>query len=105
MIRRPPRSTRTDTRFPYTTLFRSAKALPENWQSRLPHNSAPYTSTIVFLVRKGNPKHIMDWNDLIKPGVQAITPNPKTSGRASRNFHAAWASCRKADGSERQGGV
>src|SRR3546814_130372 len=77
-----------------------AKALPENWQSRLPHNSAPYTSTIVFLVRKGNPKHIKDWNDLIKPGVQVITPNPKTSGGARWNFLAAWAYGRKAGGSE-----
>ncbi|AUG99877.1 sulfate ABC transporter substrate-binding protein [Pectobacteriaceae bacterium CE70] len=61
------------------------------WQSRLPDNSTPYTSTIVFLVRKGNPKHIKDWNDLIKPGVEVITPNPKTSGGARWNFLAAWA--------------
>lgn len=65
--------------------------LPANWQSRLPHNSAPYTSTIVFLVRKGNPKNIRDWGDLIKPGVQVITPNPKTSGGARWNYLAAWA--------------
>lgn len=64
--------------------------LPLNWQSRLPHNSAPYTSTIVFLVRKGNPKGIKDWNDLIKPGIQVITPNPKTSGGARWNYLAAW---------------
>ena len=57
------------------------KLLPLNWQSRLPDNSAPYTSTIVFLVRKGNPKGIRDWGDLIKPGIGVITPNPKTSGR------------------------
>ncbi|HWG11532.1 MAG TPA: sulfate ABC transporter substrate-binding protein [Rhodanobacteraceae bacterium] len=64
--------------------------LPKNWQQRLPDNSSPYTSTIVFLVRKGNPKHIKDWADLIKPGVQVITPNPKTSGGARWNFLAAW---------------
>ena len=66
------------------------KALPPDWQSRLPHNSTPYTSTIVFLVRKGNPKGIKDWNDLIRPGVQVITPNPKTSGGARWNYLAAW---------------
>lgn len=67
-----------------------AKLIPANWQSRLPHNSAPYTSTIVFLVRKGNPKGIRDWGDLVKPGVQVITPNPKTSGGARWNYLAAW---------------
>ncbi|MEE9914054.1 MAG: sulfate ABC transporter substrate-binding protein [Deltaproteobacteria bacterium] len=60
------------------------------WQKKLPHNSAPYTSTIVFLVRKGNPKNIHDWNDLVKPGVSVITPNPKTSGGARWNYLAAW---------------
>ena len=65
--------------------------IPSNWQSKLPHNSSPYTSTIVFLVRKGNPKQIKDWNDLIKPGVEVITPNPKTSGGARWNYLAAWA--------------
>jgi sulfate transport system substrate-binding protein len=69
----------------------NGKLLPVNWQSRLPHNSSPYTSTIVFLVRKGNPKGIKDWGDLIKPGVQVITPNPKTSGGARWNYLAAWA--------------
>ena len=64
--------------------------LDKSWQQRLPDNSSPYTSTIVFLVRKGNPKGIHDWNDLIKPGVQVITPNPKTSGGARWNFLAAW---------------
>jgi sulfate/thiosulfate transport system substrate-binding protein len=54
--------------------------LPRNWQSRLPNNSTPYTSTIVFLVRKGNPKHIKDWSDLVRPGIAVVTPNPKTSG-------------------------
>jgi len=65
--------------------------LPKNWQSRLPHNSSPYTSTIVFLVRKGNPKGIQDWGDLVKEDVQVITPNPKTSGGARWNYLAAWA--------------
>jgi sulfate/thiosulfate transport system substrate-binding protein len=64
--------------------------LPKTWQSRLPNNSAPYTSTIVFLVRKGNPKGIKDWGDLVKEGVQVITPNPKTSGGARWNYLAAW---------------
>ena len=67
-----------------------AGIIPANWQSKLPNNSAPYTSTIVFLVRKGNPKEIKDWNDLIKPGVEVITPNPKTSGGARWNYLAAW---------------
>jgi sulfate/thiosulfate transport system substrate-binding protein len=64
--------------------------LAKDWQKRLPHNSSPYTSTIVFLVRKGNPKAIKDWNDLTKPGVSVITPNPKTSGGARWNYLAAW---------------
>lgn len=67
-----------------------AGLLPADWQTRLPNASAPYTSTIVFLVRKGNPKHIKDWDDLIKPGVSVITPNPKTSGGARWNHLAAW---------------
>jgi sulfate transport system substrate-binding protein len=66
------------------------KLLPINWASRLADNSSPYTSTIVFLVRKGNPKGIKDWSDLIKPGIQVITPNPKTSGGARWNYLAAW---------------
>jgi sulfate/thiosulfate-binding protein len=74
--------------------------LPTSWQSRLPNNSAPYTSTIVFLVRAGNPKGIRDWGDLVKPGVKVITPNPKTSGGARWNFLAAWGYGRKAGGSE-----
>ncbi|MFN3986376.1 MAG: sulfate ABC transporter substrate-binding protein [Rhodocyclaceae bacterium] len=65
--------------------------LPTNWQTRLPHNSSPYTSTIVFLVRKGNPKNIQDWGDLVKPGISVITPNPKTSGGARWNYLAGWA--------------
>src|SRR5258707_8566696 len=67
------------------------KLLPINWQSRFPDNSSPYTSTIVFLVRKGNPKGIRDWSDLVKPGISVITPNPKTSGGARWNYLAAWA--------------
>jgi sulfate/thiosulfate-binding protein len=67
------------------------KMLPINWQERLPHNSAPYVSTIVFLVRAGNPKNIRDWNDLVRADVQVITPNPKTSGGARWNYLAAWA--------------
>ena len=68
-----------------------ARLFPANWQKRLPDNSAPYTSTIVFLVRKGNPKGIRDWPDLLKSGVSVITPNPKTSGGARWNYLAAWA--------------
>jgi len=71
-------------------LVTQGKLLPANWQARLPQNSSPYTSTIVFLVRKGNPKQIKDWSDLVKPDVQVITPNPKTSGGARWNFLAAW---------------
>jgi sulfate transport system substrate-binding protein len=71
-------------------LHAKAQLIPANWQSRLPNNSSPYTSTIVFLVRKGNPKGIKDWDDLVKPGVSVITPNPKTSGGARWNYLAAW---------------
>src|SRR5207244_5697320 len=67
-----------------------AKLLPPDWQRRLPNNSSPCTSTILFLVRKGNPKGIKDWDDLIKPGVAVVTPNPKTSGGARWNYLAAW---------------
>ena len=76
------------------------KLLPANWQSRLPQNSTPYYSTIVFLVRKGNPKGVKDWNDLIKPGVKVITPNPKTSGGARWNYLAAWGYARRTYGSD-----
>jgi len=79
-------------------LVTNGKLLPVNWQSRLPHNSSPYTSTIVFLVRKGNPKGIKDWSDLIKPGIEVITPNPKTSGGARWNYLAAWAWAKKQPG-------
>ncbi len=67
------------------------KLIPVDWQKRLPNNSAPYTSTIVFLVRKGNPKQIKDWSDIVKPGISVVTPNPKTSGGARWNYLAAWA--------------
>lgn len=72
-------------------LASKAKLLPQDWQKKLPHNASPYTSTIVFLVRKGNPKKIQDWGDLVQPGVGIITPNPKTSGGARWNYLAAWA--------------
>ena len=72
-------------------IAQKAKLIPADWQKRLPNNSSPYTSTIVFLVRKGNPKQVKDWNDLIKPGIEVITPNPKTSGGARWNYLAAWA--------------
>ncbi len=71
-------------------LHEHGNLVPANWQQRLPHNSAPYTSTVVFLVRKGNPKGIRDWDDLVKPGIGVITPNPKTSGGARWNYLAAW---------------
>ncbi|MEB2319951.1 MAG: sulfate ABC transporter substrate-binding protein [Pseudomonadota bacterium] len=71
-------------------LEKKGKLIPADWQRRLPHNSAPYTSTIVFLVRTGNPKGIKDWDDLVKPGISVVTPNPKTSGGARWNYLAAW---------------
>lgn len=73
------------------SLHQQARLLPADWQTKLPDNSSPYTSTIVFVVRKGNPKAIKDWGDLTTPGVQVITPNPKTSGGARWNYLAAWA--------------
>ena len=81
-------------------LYKLGKLIPENWQERLPDASTPYTSTIVFLVRKGNPKGLKDWDDLVKPGVEVITPNPKTSGGARWNFLAAWAYAQQKYGSE-----
>jgi sulfate transport system substrate-binding protein len=72
-------------------IHEKAKLIPADWQKRLPNNSSPYTSTIVFLVRKGNPKQVKDWNDLAKSGIEVITPNPKTSGGARWNYLAAWA--------------
>jgi len=77
-----------------------AKLIPKDWQKRLTHNSSPYSSTIVLLVRKGNPKNIKDWNDLIKPGVSVITPNPKTSGGARWNYLAAYAYALKQNNSD-----
>lgn len=79
-------------------IAQNAKLLPLDWQKRLPDNSTPYTSTIVFLVRKGNPKHIKDWDDLVKPGISVITPNPKTSGGARWNYLAAWGYALKKSG-------
>jgi sulfate transport system substrate-binding protein len=76
------------------------KLIPDDWQKRLPDNSTPYTSTIVFLVRKGNPKGIRDWDDLVKPGVSVITPNPKTSGGARWNYLAAWGYALKTQGND-----
>ena len=76
--------------------------IPADWQKRFPHNSAPYTSTIVFLVRKGNLKNIRDWGDLARPGIAVITPNPKTSGGARWNYLAAWAWALKQPGGNEQ---
>jgi sulfate/thiosulfate transport system substrate-binding protein len=81
-------------------LQEKGKLIPKDWQKRLPHNSSPYTSTIVLLVRKGNPKNIKDWDDLVRPGVSVITPNPKTSGGARWNYLAAWAYAQKHDGGD-----
>ncbi|WP_310610654.1 sulfate ABC transporter substrate-binding protein [Limnohabitans sp.] len=71
-------------------LYKNGGLIPQDWQKRLPHNSSPYTSTIVLVVRQGNPKGIKDWDDLVKPGISVITPNPKTSGGARWNYLAAW---------------
>ncbi len=76
-------------------IAKNTDKLPKDWAAKLPHNSAPYTSTIVFIVKKGNPKGIKDWGDLVKEGVQVITPNPKTSGGARWNYLAAWAYAEK----------
>ncbi len=80
------------------TISQRSGLLPANWQGRFPHNSSPYTSTIVFLVRKGNPKHIRDWADLARPGVGVITPNPKTGGGARWNYMAAYGWALKTNG-------
>ncbi len=82
------------------TLAEKGRLLPADWQKKLPNNSAPYTSTIVFLVRAGNPKQIKDWDDLIKSGVSVVTPNPKTSGGARWNYLAAWAFAKKKYGAD-----
>src|SRR5215475_3020018 len=79
-------------------IAKNARLLPADWQKRLPQGSTPYTSTIVFLVRKGNPWKIKDWNDLVKPGIQVVTPNPKTSGGARWAYLAAWAYAEKGPG-------
>nr|WP_051094153.1 sulfate ABC transporter substrate-binding protein [Kaistia granuli] len=81
-------------------IVKASGKIPADWRGRLPHNSSPYTSTIVFLVRKGNPKEIKDWGDLIRDGVEVITPNPKTSGGARWNYLAAWAYANKAFGND-----
>jgi sulfate/thiosulfate transport system substrate-binding protein len=78
----------------------TSKLLPKNWQSRLPNNSCPYTSTLIFLVRKGNPKKIKDWDDLVRNGISVITPNPKTSGAARWNYLAAWGYALKKNGGD-----
>src|SRR5213595_1362016 len=83
-------------------LHDKAGLLAEDWQARLPQRSVPYTSTVVFVVRKGNPKAIRDWDDLIKPGVVVITPNPKTSGGARWNYLAAWGAAQLRAGNESQ---
>ena len=79
-------------------LYKNGGLIPADWQKRLPNNSSPYTSTIVLLVRKGNPKGIEDWGDLGKDGVEVMTPNPKTSGGARWNYLAAWGWALKQDG-------
>ena len=81
-------------------LYKNGQWLAPDWQKRLPHNSAPYTSTIVLVVRQGNPKGIKDWDDLVKPGISVITPNPKTSGGARWNYLAAWEFAKRKLGSE-----
>lgn len=81
-------------------LSKQAQLIPADWQKRLPHNSSPYTSTIVLVVRQGNPKGIKDWDDLVKPGISVITPNPKTSGGARWNYLAAWEFAKRKYGSE-----
>ena len=81
-------------------LHDNGKLIPADWQKRLPHNSSPYTSTIILVVREGNPKGIKDWDDLVKPGIKVITPNPKTSGGARWNYLAAWEFAKRKYGSE-----
>ncbi|MDX2168008.1 MAG: sulfate ABC transporter substrate-binding protein [Deltaproteobacteria bacterium] len=88
--------------WPDTDAIRKVGLISDGWESRFPNNSTPYTSTIVFLVRKGNPKGIKDWNDIVKPGVEIVTPNPKTSGAGKLAFLAAWGQVLKAGGSEEQ---
>jgi sulfate/thiosulfate-binding protein len=85
-----------------TDQIRKAKLIDDGWEKKLPNNSVPYTSTIVFVVRTGNPKGIKDWPDIIKPGVQIITPNPKTSGNGKLSFLAAWGSVTERGGSDKE---
>jgi sulfate/thiosulfate-binding protein len=86
--------------WPDTDAIRKAGLIDDGWEKKLPNNSVPYTSTIVFVVRKGNPKHITDWTDLVKPGVEIVTPNPKTSGNGKFSFLAAWGAVKKRGGSD-----
>ncbi len=86
--------------WPDTDAIRKAGQISEGWEKRLPNNSLPYTSTIVFVVRKGNPKDIKDWPDIVKPGIEIVTPNPKTSGNGKLSFLAAWGSVTERGGSE-----
>jgi sulfate/thiosulfate transport system substrate-binding protein len=86
--------------WPDTNAIAKAGLIAKDWESRLPNRSLPYTSTIVFVVRKGNPKGIKDWPDIVKPGVEIITPNPKTSGNGKLSFLAAWGSVTQRGGSE-----
>jgi sulfate/thiosulfate transport system substrate-binding protein len=88
--------------WPDTDAIRKVGLISDGWESRFPNNSTPYTSTIVFLVRKGNPKGIKDWNDIVKPGVEIVTPNPKTSGAGKLAFLAAWGQVLKGGGTEEQ---
>ena len=88
--------------WPDTDAIRKAKLIDDGWEKKLPNNSVPYTSTIVFVVRKGNPKGIKDWPDIVKEGVQIITPNPKTSGNGKLSFLAAWGSVTERGGSDKQ---
>ncbi|MEO5716274.1 MAG: sulfate ABC transporter substrate-binding protein [Luteolibacter sp.] len=83
------------------SIVKESKSIPSDWQNKLKDNSAPYTSTIVFVVRKGNPKGVKDWPDLVKPGIEVVTPNPKTSGGARWNYLAAWAWADKEFGGDR----
>src|SRR5205823_2294126 len=86
--------------FPDTDAIRKAGQIEAGWEKRLPNNSLPYTSTIVFVVRKGNPKGIKDWPDLRKPGIEIVTPNPKTSGNGKLSFLAGWGAVTQRGGSE-----
>jgi sulfate transport system substrate-binding protein len=86
--------------YPDTNAIAKAGLLAKDWSTRLPNDSLPYTSTIVFVVRKGNPKGIKDWPDIVKPGIEIVTPNPKTSGNGKLSFLAAWGYVKKNGGSD-----